>query len=196
MLMHLQPFLIEENPSTEGQRVNEVPDFIQLEPKRPRIEVNGLSFAENRSLVTTNSNKLTGHAFKNCYRWRSEHLIAFPWLNYDIEHGIASCQFARCKMYQRSISHILRRSKWKYPRFESRLFSQHEDTQVHQSQRCKHKGQIKLKVIPITDLSDVAIWTRIQAAWWLAKEDVAITKFRSLLEAELVNQGLQPPKSY
>lgn len=48
----------------------------------------------------------------------------------------------------------------------------------------------------ITDLSDEAIWTRIQSAWWLAKEDTAITKFESLLEARLVDQGLQPPKSY
>ena len=46
------------------------------------------------------------------------------------------------------------------------------------------------------DLSDGAIWTRIQIAWWLAKEDVAIIKFGSLLDSELVNQGLQPPKSY
>lgn len=53
-----------------------------------------------------------------------------------------------------------------------------------------------MNVISISDLSDVAIWTRIQTAWWLSKEDVAITKFGSLLEFGLVNQGLQPPKSY
>ena len=48
----------------------------------------------------------------------------------------------------------------------------------------------------IADLSDEAIWTRMQSAWWLGKQDVAITKFESLLEFQLVNQGLQPPKSY
>jgi hypothetical protein len=32
--------------------------------------------------------------------------------------------------------------------------------------------------------------------WWLGNEDIAITKFGSLLEAELVNQGLQVPTNY
>jgi len=53
-----------------------------------------------------------------------------------------------------------------------------------------------MNVTTLSDLSDEAIWTRIQTAWWLAKEDVAITKFGSLLESELVNQDLQVPKSY
>ena len=53
-----------------------------------------------------------------------------------------------------------------------------------------------MNVTMISDLLDEAIWTRIQTAWWLAKEDVAITKFGSLLESELVNQDLQVPKSY
>ena len=48
----------------------------------------------------------------------------------------------------------------------------------------------------IADLSDEAIWTRMQSTWWLANQDVVITKFESLLEARLVDQGLQPPKSY
>ena len=60
----------------------------------------------------------------------------------------------------------------------------------------RDKAQIKLNVVSIADLSDEAIWTRIQTAWWLAKEDVAISKFGPLLEAQLVNQGLQPPKCY
>ena len=53
-----------------------------------------------------------------------------------------------------------------------------------------------MNVPSIADLSDEAIWTRMQSAWWLGKQDVAITKFESLLEARLVDQGLQPPKSY
>jgi len=78
------------------------------------------------------------------------------------------------------------------------LFSQHEETQLHQAQRRKlrDKGQSKLNVPSIADLSDEAIWTRMQSAWWLGKQDVAITKFESLLEARLADQGLQPPKSY
>ena len=46
------------------------------------------------------------------------------------------------------------------------------------------------------DLSDEAIWICIQSIWWLAKQDVEINKFESLLEARLVDQGLQPLKSY
>jgi hypothetical protein len=63
--------------------------------------------------------------------------------------------------------------------------------------RKREKGQTKLNpsAVPNT-FTDVAIWIRIQAAWWLAKEDVAIHKFSSLVEAQLINQGLAPPKSY
>jgi hypothetical protein len=46
------------------------------------------------------------------------------------------------------------------------------------------------------EFDDDALWTRIHCAWWLAKEDVAINKFPSHLEATLVNLGLQPPTSY
>jgi hypothetical protein len=78
------------------------------------------------------------------------------------------------------------------------LFSQHEETQIHQAQCRKLQGkeQHKINVIVNADLSHEAIWTRIQSVWWLAKQDIAITKFESLLEARLVDQGLQPPKSY
>ena len=37
---------------------------------------------------------------------------------------------------------------------------------------------------------------RIQSVWWLAKEDIAISKFGSHIEAQLVNKGHEPPKSY
>ena len=43
---------------------------------------------------------------------------------------------------------------------------------------------------------DAAIWIRIQTAWWLVKEDVAIHKFNSLLESKLISQNLASPKSY
>jgi hypothetical protein len=53
-----------------------------------------------------------------------------------------------------------------------------------------------LNIVLVTGLSNEAIWTRILCAWWLAKEDIAISKFGSLLEFTLVSKGLQPPKSY
>src|SRR5437667_10652109 len=37
---------------------------------------------------------------------------------------------------------------------------------------------------------------RIQSAWWLAKEDVAINKFTKLLESQLHHQNLSPPNCY
>ena len=97
--MYPQPVSIEKTPSTKCQHIDEVPDLIQPEPKQPRIEVNGSSLEENRSPVTTNSNKPTEHTSKNRYRWRSEDLITFPWLEYDVENATARCRFARCKMY-------------------------------------------------------------------------------------------------
>ena len=95
---------LEENRSSVtktaiNQQNDEVPDLIQPEPKRPRIEVNGSSLEENRSPVTTNSNKPIEHTSKNRYRWRSEDLITFPWLEYDVENATARCRFAGCKMY-------------------------------------------------------------------------------------------------
>ena len=98
-MLILQAVSIEQTPSTKRQYVDEVPNRIQPESKRPRIEVNGSSLEENRSSVTTNSNKPTEHTSKNYYRWRPEHLIAFSWLEYDIEHAMAKCRFAGCKMY-------------------------------------------------------------------------------------------------
>ena len=53
-----------------------------------------------------------------------------------------------------------------------------------------------MNIPSITKISNEAIWTRIQSAWWLAKEDIAIHKFGSHIEAQLVNQGHESPKSY
>ena len=46
------------------------------------------------------------------------------------------------------------------------------------------------------ELTDDAIWTHFHCAWWLAKEDVAIHKYQSHLEATLVNKGLETLKTY
>jgi hypothetical protein len=58
-------------------------------------------------------------------------------------------------------------------------------------------GQKKLTPSPLpTTFDDAAIWMRIQSAWWLAKEDVAINKFTSLLQSQLHHQTLSPPNCY
>jgi len=41
-------------------------------------------------------------------------------------------------------------------------------------------------------IEDPAVWVRIQSAWWLAKEDVAIHKFGSLVESHLISNGFAP----
>ena len=78
---------------------------------------------------------------------------------------------------------------------QSRLFLQHEKTSRHlkQSRQVLPKGQKPFRLPAAPDLADDAIWNR---AWWLAKEDIAIHKFQSHLEATLVNKGLELPKTY
>ena len=39
---------------------------------------------------------------------------------------------------------------------------------------------------PAIPHSDISIAIRIQTAWWLAKEDIALAKFGSLLKAKLI----------
>ena len=41
----------------------------------------------------------TEYSSKNWYRWKSEHLIVFPWLEYNAEDAVARCRFTGCKMY-------------------------------------------------------------------------------------------------
>jgi len=41
-------------------------------------------------------------------------------------------------------------------------------------------------------IEDPAVWVPIQSAWWLAKEDVAIHKFGSLVESHLISNGFAP----
>ena len=50
-----------------------------------------------------------------------------------------------------------------------------------------------LQLTPTCDIyPDDAIWIRIQAAWWLAKEEIAITKFSSYVESVLSTHGYTP----
>jgi len=59
------------------------------------------------------------------------------------------------------------------------------------------KGQKKITVIPLTQsLGDTQIWTRISVAHYLASQDIAITKFGSLLDNKLVDQGFLPAEHY
>ena len=52
------------------------------------------------------------------------------------------------------------------------------------------KGQTTLNLTTINDIyPDDAIWVRIQTAWWLAKQEVAIRKFSSLVECILSTHG-------
>jgi len=59
------------------------------------------------------------------------------------------------------------------------------------------KNQTKLSVTSALNIiDDPAIWTRIQAAWWLGKEGIALHKFNSLVETHLYNRGLAAPTAY
>lgn len=55
------------------------------------------------------------------------------------------------------------------------------------------KGQAALSLTPVSEVyPDDAVWIRIQAAWWLAKEEIAITKFSSYVECVLSTHGYKP----
>jgi hypothetical protein len=164
----------------------------------------------NSSTVIRPTHEVVGNSRKSSksktkvYRWRNEHFSTFPWIQYDQDSRQASCKFAECKMYVMTFmikcpDVLTFDSVWTYPSLESRLFHYHEDTYTHQKQDLQQsqlpKGQKRLRM-PSADLKDDDIWTRINSAWWLAKEDVAIHKFPSHLESSLVGKGLQPPKSY
>ena len=69
-------------------------------------------------------------------------------------------------------------------------FEQHEKTQKHHNHGRKPGQNAVTKYTtadkPTIQHSDMSIAIRIQTAWWLAKEDVAIMKFGSLLKATLI----------
>jgi hypothetical protein len=50
--------------------------------------------------------------------------------------------------------------------------------------------------LPKDGIPDTAIWIRIHTVWWLAHEDIAIHKYSSLLESQLLSQGMASPNSY
>ena len=63
-------------------------------------------------------------------------------------------------------------------------------------QRKSKSDPPKLNLLHPDMLSDEGIWTRIQSVWWLAKEDLAIRKFSSHLEAQMVDKGFDVPTNY
>jgi hypothetical protein len=103
----------------------------------------------------------------------------------------AYCSFKRCDMYY-PIS-IINIRIWQIS-FESRLFRQHEETKVHKLQERFQppldQGQTTLQLTSTCDsYPDDAIWIRFQAAWWLANQDISITKFAHHLEHILSTHG-------
>ena len=81
------------------------------------------------------------------------------------------------------------RSSWKSTQMARHWFEQHEKTQKHRNHGRK-PGQTAVMKYTADKLtiqhSDMSIAIRIQTAWWLAKEDIAIMKFESLLKAKLI----------
>ena len=85
-------------------------DLDRAEPKQPRIDIDDWSSEENESpSITGNNDKPIGHPFKdrNNYKWRPEHLVSFPWLEYDAERSIAKCRLTGCKMYMFNLLYLM-----------------------------------------------------------------------------------------
>src|SRR5579859_1978045 len=55
-------------------------------------------------------------------------------------------------------------------------------------------GQQPFRLVADLNLTDDAIWTRIQGVWWLVNEDIAIHKFPSHLEANSSRMDSSCPK--
>ena len=91
-------------------------------------------------------------------------------------------------------------SNWPSHKCEARLFNQHQKTSRHIRQSDKKvidKCQRTIgQVTAIDNITNAALWTRIQTAWFLAKEDMPINKFTRLIEAQLVDQGFNSPLTY
>lgn len=125
-------------------------------------------------------------------RWRDEFLQSWPWLIYDMQTDTATCRYRECRMYSPFLICLCR--KWKHS-WENRLFRQHANTakHKHQSPRDPAPDQAILQLTPtLKFIEDPAVWVRIQSAWCLAKEDVAIHKFGTLVESHLISKGFVP----
>ena len=123
------------------------------------------------------------------FLWKNEYRKLFKWLEYDPVKGKAWCTYSSCKMY-RILCKMTNRSSWGSTQMSRHWFEQHEKTKKH----CNHgrkPGQNAVTKYTIPDKptiqhSDMSIAIQIQTAWWLAKEDITIMKFGSLLKATLI----------
>lgn len=83
-------------------------------------------------------------------------------------------------------------SVWQKGEVEKCLLEQHENTQKHKNHGRK-SGQTAVTKYTArnfgVELSNISISVRMQGAWWLAKEDVAIYKFDSWVRSNLLTHG-------
>jgi len=98
------------------------------------------------------------------------------------------------------LSFIIDFSAWPIDRCERRRLEAHGDGVKHREaahQLPLEKGQKKLASIPPSQLfTDDGLWIRLSSVHYLAVEDVAIHKFRSTIDLQLVNNGFSPSKHY
>ena len=116
----------------------------------------------------------------------------------NVKLHIVPLRVVPCMIPLRLDGLLINRS-WQYDNCQARLIGQHGEQDVHMDQISAklEKGQKTLNAKPTRDfLSDHSIWTRIHAAWWLSKEDVALTKFGSKIDGDLVLSGHNPADSY
>ena len=149
------------------------------------------------TLSASESLNLSHKRPKILYPWRHSFLNSFQWLHYDIASKTAHCSFKKCEMYYPQS--CFETSNWHtrtwQTAFQTRLFIQHEKTKTHKHQKSLPplaKGQASRLLTPVTDVyPDDAVWIWIQGAWWLAKEEIAITKFSSYVEMSLKYSRIQ-----
>jgi hypothetical protein len=132
------------------------------------------------------------------FHWKPIYAKTYTWLKYDDKSKTARCMYEACEKYITPLILCLTYYRsWRFPCFEPKNFIQHAGTQKHKKHsRELPAGQQPFRSLAALKLTDDAIWTRIQGVWWLIKEDIAIHKFPSHLEATLVKNGLMPPKTY
>ena len=169
--------------------------------KRRRANSNVTDSESNHSSHTNPSEGTVSYPNKrNPLRsWRHQWLRQFSWLEYNERTDVARCSQNVCQKYI-LLSNIVGSDcrTWIKP-FQVRLFTQHEKSEKH-IQNGKPKLQLGQQTLPSSvrfrTISDAAVWTRIHAIWWLAREDVAIHKFTSFITSHLVNTGKAPPTTY
>jgi len=143
-----------------------------------------ISSSSSHSTNTATKETLKGRV----YLWKNEYRQLFKWLEYDELKGTAQCSYSSCKMYA-NLCEIANKRSWGKTEMARYRFEQHEKTQKHMNHGRKPGQTAVTKYAmdkPTISHSDNSIAIRIQTAWWLANEDVAIMKFGSLLKSTLI----------